>query len=72
MRLDVDILQCGDVAIGGPHACVDAPRQGENVQIAGFRSLPVAPILKPEPADANEFPRIVGYDLEPPPQGTSR
>jgi hypothetical protein len=30
------------------------------------------PILKPEPADANELPRIMSYDLESPPQGTSR
>jgi hypothetical protein len=30
------------------------------------------PMLKPEPADASEFPRIVSYDLESPPQGTSR
>ncbi len=30
------------------------------------------PILKPEPAYANEFPRFVSYDLQSPPQGASR
>ena len=30
------------------------------------------PILKSEPTDANELPRIVRYDLEASPQGTSR
>jgi hypothetical protein len=34
--------------------------------------LRTMPSLKPEPADTNELPRIAGYDLESPPQGTSR
>src|SRR3954454_11583388 len=41
-------------------------------QMAELRSLLTVPILKPEPADANEFPRIVSDDLESSPQSTGR
>jgi hypothetical protein len=34
--------------------------------------LRAAPILKPEPADADKLPRIVCYDFESPARGTSR
>src|SRR5882724_5592757 len=41
-------------------------------QIAQFPTLRAMPILEPEPAHTNELARVVRYDLEPPPQGTSR
>ena len=37
----------------------------------GLRNLRAAPILEPEPADANELPRVVRHDFESSPQGTS-
>ncbi len=37
-----------------------------------LEASPVAPSLKPEPVDANELPRVVGYDFKSPPQSTSR
>src|SRR5947199_393752 len=47
-------------------------RSGIPRRIGGSRGLSAVPILKPEPADANELPRIVSYDPESAPQGTSR